>query len=439
MGGQVVTAVPWTAERVAGLAPDPASEKAGRALAAPARWSGAGASEDAVWGFCQGSGKKPYQTCVELAEPAFRCSCPSRKFPCKHALGLLMLWAARQVDPAEPPEWVHAWLAERADRARRAEKRAEAAGPKDEEAAARRAGERAARVEGGVLELKIWLTDRIGAGFAGFERSGGEELRTVAARMVDAQASGLAGGLRRAAGIVGRRDWPEALLGELSLLYLLADAATRLDDLPPSLAETVRTRLGFSVETARVLESGERVSDDWLVTGAADEENDRLLTRRTWLRGRRTGRDALVLSFAPPGRPLDSSLPAGHSLTAELAFYPGAAPLRALVAERGIPAAAPAADGGSIEDALAAYARAMAADPWLERWPVLLSGVTPAEHADGWCLSEKDGTALPLVPYAFPWSLLAMSAGRPLTVAGEWSPAGLRPLTCWHEDRAVRL
>ncbi len=439
MGGQVVTAVPWTAERVAGLAPDPASEKAGRALATPAKWSGAGASEDAVWGFCQGRGKKPYQTCVELAEPAFRCSCPSRKFPCKHALGLMLLWSAGRVSPAEAPEWVHTWLAERADRARRAEKRAEAAGPKDEEAAARRASERVARVEGGVAELKVWLTDRIGAGFAGFERNGDEELRTVAARMVDAQAPGLAGGLRRAAGVVGRRDWPEALLAELSQLYLLADAATRLDSLPPALAETVRTRLGFSVETARVLESGERVADDWLITGAADDENDRLLTRRTWLRGLGTGRDALVLSFAPPGRPLDGSLPPGHRLTAELAFYPGAAPLRALVAERGIPLAAPSAEGGSIPEALAAFSQAMAADPWLERWPVLLSGVTPAEHASGWCLSEKDGTAMPLVPYAFPWSLLALSAGRPLTVAGEWSPAGLRPLTCWHEGRAVRL
>ncbi|WP_233225950.1 SWIM zinc finger family protein [Amycolatopsis sp. CA-126428] len=434
-----MTAVPWTAERVAGLAPDPASEKAGRALATPARWSGAGASEDALWGFCQGSGQKPYQTCVELAEPAFRCSCPSRKFPCKHALGLLLLWAAGRVDSAEPPEWVHAWLSERADRARRAENRAEAAGPRDEEAAARRASDRAARVEGGVAELKVWLTDRIGAGFAGFERNGGDELRTVAARMVDAQASGLAGGLRRAAGLVGRRDWPEALLAELSQLYLLADAATRLESLPPALAETVRTRLGFSVETARVLETGERVADEWLITGAADEENDRLLTRRTWLRGLGTGRDALVLSFAPPGRPLDATLPPGHRLTAELAFYPGAAPLRALVAERGIPLAAPAAEGGSIADALAAHTRAMAADPWLERWPVLLSGVTPAEHAGGWCLSEEDGTAMPLVPYAFPWSLLALSAGRPVTVAGEWSLAGLRPLMCWHENLAVRL
>jgi hypothetical protein len=354
---------------------------------------------------------------------------------------LLLLWASGQVAEAEPPDWVHAWLAERADRAARAAKRAEAAGPRDEEAAAKRAEGRAARVEGGAAELRAWLTDRIGAGFAGFDRGGAEELRMVAARMVDAQASGLANGLRRAAASVGRRDWPEALLADLSLLFLLADACTRLAELPAGLAETVRTRLGFTVETAKVLETGERVSDDWLISGAADEENDRLLTRRTWLRGTRTGRDALVLSFAPPGRPLDTSLPPGHLLPAELAFYPGAAPMRALVAERGLPVPARCPEGDSIDGALDVYARAMSADPWLERWPMLLSGVTPATTGTGtgWCLSEKDGSALPLVPYTDPWPLLAVSAGLPVTVACEWSSAGVRPLTCWHDDRAVRL
>jgi hypothetical protein len=32
-----------------------------------------------------------------------------------------------------------------------------------------------------------------------------------------------------------------------------------------------------------------------------------------------------------------------------------------------------------------------------------------------------------------------VSGGNPVTVAGEWSPAGLTPLTVWHGDRAVRL
>ncbi|MEC3974834.1 SWIM zinc finger family protein [Amycolatopsis sp. H20-H5] len=432
--------VPWGAERVIELAPDAASAKAGRAQASASKWSGLGASPDAVWGACKGSGQKPYQACVELDEPAFRCSCPSRKFPCKHALGLLLLWAAGEVHEGPPPEWVGGWLDGRAAKAQRAEKRAAPSTPRSTEASAKRAGDRAERVAGGAAELREWLTDRARSGFGGLSVGGADELRTVAARMVDAQAPGLAGGLRRAAGLVGRgRDWPGALLSELSLLYVLAEACTRLGELPTELAETVRTRLGFTVDSAKVLEHGDRVADLWLVCGVADEEHDRLITRRTWLRGKHTGRFALVLSFAPQGRPLDGSLPSGHVVPGELAYYPGSSPLRAMVAERGEPVPAPCPDGDSVAASLGAHARALAADPWLDRWPMLLSRVIPARYENGFALSDVEGSALPLVPAADHWPLLALSAGAPITVAAEWTTSGLRPLACWHEDRAVRL
>jgi hypothetical protein len=38
-----------------------------------------------------------------------------------------------------------------------------------------------------------------------------------------------------------------------------------------------------------------------------------------------------------------------------------------------------------------------------------------------------------------PLKLLAVSAGEPVTVAGEWNRAGFRPMTCWHGDRPVIL
>ncbi|WP_240687169.1 SWIM zinc finger family protein [Amycolatopsis suaedae] len=432
--------VRWSTERVLELAPDAASVRAGRAQAAAVGWSGAGASPAAVWGACQGSGKKPYQTCVELAEPAFRCSCPSRKFPCKHALGLLLRWAAGELPEDTEPDWVRAWLHERAARAEKAEQRKAEAGPKDEAAAAQRAQRRAGRVGTGAAELREWLLDQVRAGLSGLDRTGSDELRRVAARMIDAQAPGLATGLRRASGLAGRgRDWPSRLLEELSLLYLLAGAQTRVDELPDALADTVRTRLGFPADTGRVLASGERVADDWLVCGVVDEERDQLITRRCWLRGTRTGRPALVLSFAPPGRPLDSSLPAGHRVTAELAFHPGALPLRALVAERGEPVPAACPRGDTVPAALAAHAEALAADPWLDRWPALLADLVPATEGDELLLSDVDGRALALTPAFDPWPLLAVSAGRPVTIGGEWTSAGLRPLLCWDGDRAVRL
>ena len=83
----------YTAAQIAQLAPDAASNKAAAALGAN-KWPLLEKQGNALWGHCQGSGKNPYQTAVDLsAEPAFKCSCPSRKFPCKHGLALLLRYA----------------------------------------------------------------------------------------------------------------------------------------------------------------------------------------------------------------------------------------------------------------------------------------------------------------------------------------------------------
>lgn len=100
--------VTWTTEQILALAPDVSSAKNGKALATPSKWVTLGNNKQAIWGECQGSGKTPYQTQIDLTEVAFRCNCPSRKFPCKHGLGLLILSIN---EPAAfksqaPPAWV---------------------------------------------------------------------------------------------------------------------------------------------------------------------------------------------------------------------------------------------------------------------------------------------------------------------------------------------
>lgn len=106
--GAVVQVPRWSADQVLSLAPDASAQRAARALAGATSWSEVGlSSEDGVpptvWGLCQGSGHQPYQTCVDLTEPAYRCTCPSRKLPCKHTLGLLLRWSAGGVPPARAP------------------------------------------------------------------------------------------------------------------------------------------------------------------------------------------------------------------------------------------------------------------------------------------------------------------------------------------------
>jgi hypothetical protein len=56
-------------------------------------------------------------------------------------------------------------------------------------------------------------------------------------------------------------------------------------------------------------------------------------------------------------------------------------------------------------------------------------------------VSDAAGDAVRLHPEAgICWTLLALSGGHPVTLAGEWTPRGLWPLTAWDEDgQAVPL
>jgi hypothetical protein len=438
----------WDRARVLALAPDASSQRAAGSLtsgrawvtsgASPGAGAGTGTGPAALWGECRGSASAPYLTVIDLSGPAYRCSCPSRKFPCKHALALLLRWADGTVPEAagEPPGWAAGWLAGRAA----AGERDAPGAPKDQKTAARRAERREARAASGLTELDRWLCDQVRQGLAASQQAGYPHWDDIAARMVDAQASGVAERLRGLASVPhSGPGWEGRLLEEYSLLRLLAVAYRGQDGLPGPLRETVRSRIGFSLRQAEVLAGGEPVRDHWQVLGRRDVEQDRVRARRTWLRGRATGRPALVLSFAPAGAGLDDSLTPGTDIDAGLAFYPGAVPLRAIVQARHDTIEGSPPDGGSVTGLLAGYAAALGEDPWLDAWPAVLE-VRPA-RSPGPAVSDAAGDAVPLHPQAGPcWTLLALSGGHPVTVAGEWTPRGLWPLTAWDEDgRAVPL
>lgn len=416
------------------LAPDPGSVAAARKLSGAATWSGTGADDGAVWGECAGSGKNPYRAVVDLAGPAYQCSCPSRKFPCKHALGLLLLWSAGQVGPGARPEWAGTWLDGRAERAA-----APAKAPKapDPAAAEKRVERRDARVAAGVDELDRWLTDQVRIGLTGIRQGGYGVVEPVAARMVDAQAPGLAAALRRLPAVAADRvDWTGALLAELGMLRLAVTGHRNLDRLPPSLAACVRREVGQPVAKEDVLGTP-AVTDRWAVLGLRDDEQDRFTTRRVWLRGGRTGRAALVLSFAAAGQSPDASLVPGTALDADLHFYPGAAPLRALVGERrGVPGPVQALAGGSLADAVAGFGAAVAADPWTRSWPVVVTGLTPVPADGEWQARDAAGDRVRLQPSSV---LLAVSGGHPVTVAGEYGPGGLRAHSVLDPEPPARL
>jgi hypothetical protein len=448
----------WLPEHVLALAPDAAAAAAARGMAAPTRWSATGADEVGVWGLCVGSGAEPYQTVVDRSELAYRCSCPSRKLPCKHALGLLLLWAHGHVREGTRPPHAAEWLARRAERAAGRAAREADPEPVDEVSPARptragteraspakgapdkRALERAARVAAGLRQLDQWLVDRMRAGLTDPGLARYATWDAVAARLVDAQAPSLANRVKRLAGAVGTRPgWHEHVLAEVGVLHLLARAGAHLDQLPSDLAAGVRTAIGWAARTDDI-RANAPITDHWHVAGRSDILEDRIVVRRTWLRGDATHRWAMMLAFAAYGQALDSALAVGTIVHADLHFYPGAVPLRALM---GAVHAAPVADvqgpvAASIAGACDEVGSALATEPWLERHPVTIEA-TPVHQAGRWLLTDHTGSlALAGAAESLP-TLVACAGGRPARISAEWTVGGLVPVTVHAPSGAVDI
>ena len=307
------------------------------------------------------------------------------------------------------------------------------------EAAAKRAAEREARVAGGVEDLQRWLRDAVRGGLGAGRLRSWEEWDAFAARLVDAQAPGAAARLRSLGGVAaGRPDgWPERLLSGLGLLHLLCEAHLRADG---PVREDVRGLLGWNAGREEVL-AGPRVADRWAVLARTVIEQERLRVQRTWLWGLEASRAALLLDFAPLGAPLEPRPAPGMAMDGRARVPPGCD----AAARAGGLSPASFARPGTFRpwrrlEALGSAASAVAANPWLEEWPVILAAAVPDGRDGGpWTAGTDDG-ALPLGgPEDARWRLLAVSGGRAVSLFGLWDGDTLTPLAAGDGTRTVPL
>lgn len=425
-----------TADQILALAPDSASAKAGSGQASRSKWSGLGRHQKALWGLCQGSGKDPYKAQIELAGPAFKCTCPSRKFPCKHGIGLYLLYAndSTLFSDASAPAWVSDWLDAREQRIEQKAAKAVAADVEQtpEEIAAKaksqqkRQEKREGNVEAGLAVLDTWLADLAREGLAGLRSKPSKDWDAMVARLVDTQAAGLAGRLRRAGMLVygsSAPGWEVAVARELAQLALLSQAWRRIERLPAPLQADVRGAIGWVAAQEDVLaEPGH--ADLWEVCGSHTVDDERVSRRACYLRARTSGRWAVLLQFSAGAQALPPALVPGTCYQASAHYYPGATPLRVVFGadmefiERPPAAASPA----TIDAQLADYARALAVNPFHEPQPMLLAAVVPQPMPDapgGWLLRAEDGSALQIDPgFRHGWHLHAIAGGAPADVFG---------------------
>ena len=395
----------------------------------------------AAWGLCKGSGANPYQVAVDIAGPAYKCSCPSRKIPCKHALGLLFLVADGGAPTADPPDWAQSWLEGRASRAATAATRAERPTEIDPEARAKRIATRERKVAAGIDELDRWLRDLMRRGLDSTRSEGYRFWDAMGARLVDAQAGGLGRSVRGLGSAANSGDaWPHLLLEGAGRLHLLSEAYRRADQIPDDLRADVRSLVGWNVKEDE-LDPADAVEDRWLVIGQRIDDRGDIVTARTFLLGETSRRLALHLAFGVGAAPPTLLAIPGQAFRATMTFYPSSTPLRAAVRP-------PIEPDGDITDVPGAAALAtvveehaarLARNPFAGSWPVVIGDVVPVLRGDQLLVRDPDGTALPLIASDVAPRLFAVSGGHPVTLVAEWDGNWLRPLAAFADGHLASV
>ncbi|MEO1139839.1 MAG: SWIM zinc finger family protein [Pseudomonadota bacterium] len=416
-----------TTSAIEHVAPDQASLKAANKLLSPGKWPERVVSGDSalIWGACQGSGANPYRVAVDLRDLGAKCSCPSRKFPCKHALALMLFYSSQAADftPGEVPDWVAEWLGRRRKtvtpaksdgetKSLAAAQQPEPAKPVDPKVAARNAAAAAKRAKAtqaaiadGLADMEAWVLDQLRTGLSDLLGDLTGRCRRIASRLVDAKAGPLAG---RIDGIPARvlampqTARADALIAELGKLVILARSWA--DDCDPA----VRRVITGAENREDLLNNKDALRHDglWEVLASRDEtRRDGLIARSTWLLALNGAGPSFALLqdfFSASAGKQGAAFAIGEQMQANLVFYPGPMPLRAQIVDRHVvedhtPWPALPETG----DTLRAFSEALTREPWLTDVPILLPAGRLAQAGDTPIWLGGD-SALPLLSNTLP-------------------------------------
>jgi len=424
-----------TEEQILTLAPDEASKKSGKDLASPSKWVSRGANEQALWGEAQGSGSKPYQTQIDLANIAFKCSCPSRKFPCKHGLGLLLFYSKQQQAFTETnaPAWVTDWLNKRAEKEEK--KATQEEKPVDEAAQAKRQQARQLKVSDGIEELRLWIKDIVRNGILQMPEKGSAFFENIARRMVDAQAPGLANMVRNLGDAnFYTEGWQSNFMDQLVSIYLVTEGFKNSNNINENLRHDIRTWIGFT-QSQEELKEQTGITDTWLVLSKQIVEVDTITTERNWLYGTKSNQYALVLQFIVRGQGGQLTFTPGMFIQAELVFYPGVLPLRAIVkkqiASNAVNNFSAFSNWQQVADMETTFCSQM---PVRSERPFIVQQLKPVQYNNQWWLQDAEQKLMQLKnEHKMIWKLLAMSGGDALDMVVIGKEDKYEPVGVWHK------
>lgn len=436
-----------THDLVTQLAPDDAAAKAGMQLATPAKWLHAHAHSTALWGECKGSGSTPYFTQIDLQQVAFKCSCPSRKFPCKHGLGLMWLYVKEPAfftQESQVADRVTEWLNKRQEKAGiKAEKAAKQEKTTDETAQLKRSYQREQKVEQGLDELESWMKDIIRTGIKHMPTQQYTLFQHIVARMVDAQASGVANQLRDISEInYYSHNWETEFMKQFSLLYFLVQAYRNRAALPTEWQQELRGRLGWNTNKEELAALPLRECS-WSVLRVERNPFDKLIAEKTWLLNLDTHEIAYQLQFFMPQQASSMQMYAiGLVLKAKTVHYPGRASLRLWIKEAVVqpdkyrPLTHPT-DMASLMDEIS---RIKQLNPLKEEIPFLMAEVRVVNAKGKWFLIDARQKGLPVKQDEKELlKIWALTASQPITAFVLYRDEAFRILRVFPDDNTKTL
>lgn len=429
----------YTYEYVLGLSPSESNANNGKKLSSAAHWTEQGCTDRLVWGLCKGSGSKPYRVSIDLVGPAYKCSCPSREIPCKHVMGLFLQYVSNKsgFTQTNPPDFAAEWLEKRQQRETAAAEKANTTNTqptaKNIADQAKRTEKRQQNIESGLLDAKRWIEDLIRQGLGNLNTADHKLWQQQAARLIDAQASGIANQLQTIPQSFYLPNWSAITLQTLSDIYLLITAYLQRQNLPLNLQADVLSLVGIAQKKEDIrLQTG--ISDCWTVLSVQETDFDRLTTRKTWLIGQNTQQLALLVDFIFQRQAAAPRLQVPLCFEQTMHFYPSSYPQRALPTnDHFVPQSANLSHltpHPNFDAFLTQYADALAIQPFLAAtdFPCLVAQLTPVYLNNKLHLIDQQNAQITTsLPYLFIWTLMAFSGGKPVTIFGEWNGTELRP------------
>jgi hypothetical protein len=460
----------FSKQQVEALAPDSSSLNAGKGLAFLPKWGVLAFSERALWGEVQGSGKEPYRTQVDGNSTAFKCSCPSRKFPCKHGLGLLLLFAENPPDfkLTDEPAWVKEWMDKRQEKAEKGDPSVSEAKNDDlddkkaqlsAKLKAKTQDDRLANAQSGAAELDLWLKDLLRNGFISIPEKGVSYFEKTAARMVDAKAGGLANFVRgfNKINYYNGTTWQSDVLEQAAKTFLTLEGFKNLDNFDPALvpqsagvSDDLKSLIGWSAKQKELLEdeTAENLTDNWLTLARITEREDDLTIQRHYLLGLESHRFAYILDFAFKNLALPTLLMPATATKATLVFQSSNALLcRAFIKNQGANTSRIATDFMPLANWTEAQhyiVQHLQKFPWADDILQIVADLTLITDGTAWFLRDTpadSGTSagsLLKLNFKFSeekiWQLLAVSGGIAKTFAVLRTGETVMPLGIFEEN-----